>query len=153
MLKEVHKMIDYYKTLQIERTATSDEIKKSFRKLAKKYHPDVNPGDKKSEEIFKQINEAYSILSDESKKAEYDNRMFGSNTEESHQNEKSSASSKTYNPKNKMQDFVHTSNAFESFFGFNPNSDSPELKKNSKVKPMKTKDAFEAIFGKNGFKK
>ena len=55
---------DYYKVLGVARTASADDIKKAFRKLARKYHPDVNPGDKKSEAKFKEINEAYEVLSD-----------------------------------------------------------------------------------------
>lgn len=67
---------DYYKALGVEKSATPDEIKKAFRKLAVKYHPDRNPGDKASEEKFKEINEAYAVLSDAKKKQEYD--TFGS---------------------------------------------------------------------------
>lgn len=63
---------DYYKTLGIERNATPEDVKKSFRKLAMKYHPDRNPGDKESEEKFKKITEAYEVLSDPQKKARYD---------------------------------------------------------------------------------
>ncbi len=63
---------DYYGTLGIKKTATSDEIRKAFRKLARKYHPDVNPNDKKSEEKFKEISEANDILSDEKKRKVYD---------------------------------------------------------------------------------
>ena len=63
---------DYYKTLGVARGASADEIKKAFRKLARKYHPDVNPGDKKSEEKFKEINEAYEVLSDAEKRRKYD---------------------------------------------------------------------------------
>jgi DnaJ-class molecular chaperone len=63
---------DYYKTLGVARGASTDEIKKSFRKLARKYHPDVNPGDKKAEEKFKEINEAYEVLSDAEKRQKYD---------------------------------------------------------------------------------
>jgi len=63
---------DYYKTLGVARGASADEIKKAFRKLARKYHPDVNPGDKKSEEKFKEINEAYEVLSDPDKRHKYD---------------------------------------------------------------------------------
>src|ERR1700739_2959295 len=58
---------DYYATLGVKKTATPEEIRKAFRKLARKYHPDVNPGDKKAEERFKEISEANDILSDEKK--------------------------------------------------------------------------------------
>jgi len=64
--------IDYYETLGVERTASDVEIKTAFRKLALKYHPDRNPGDREAEEKFKQINEAYGCLSDPQKKANYD---------------------------------------------------------------------------------
>ncbi len=66
---------DYYATIGVKKTATSDEIRKAFRKLARKYHPDVNPGDKKAEEKFKEISEANDILSDEKKRKIYD--QFG----------------------------------------------------------------------------
>ncbi|MCL4268995.1 MAG: J domain-containing protein [Anaerolineales bacterium] len=63
---------DYYKILGLERKASTDEIRSAYRKLAMKYHPDKNPGDKKAEEKFKEINEAYQVLSDEQKRAHYD---------------------------------------------------------------------------------
>lgn len=63
---------DYYKTLGVDRKASTDEIRSAYRKLAMKYHPDKNPGDKKAEDKFKEINEAYQVLSDEQKRAHYD---------------------------------------------------------------------------------
>ena len=66
---------DYYEVLGLSKGASNDEIKKAYRRLAKKYHPDMNPGDKEAEAKFKEINEAYSVLSDPDKKSRYD--QFG----------------------------------------------------------------------------
>jgi len=67
---------DYYATLGVKKTATPEEIRKAFRKAARKYHPDVNPGDKKAEERFKEISEANDVLSDEKKRKIYDQVGF-----------------------------------------------------------------------------
>ena len=67
---------DYYEVLGLKKGASEEEIKKAFRKMAMKYHPDRNPGDKKAEEKFKEVNEAYSVLSDADKKAKYDRFGF-----------------------------------------------------------------------------
>ena len=63
---------DYYEVLGLSKGASEDEIKKAYRTLAKKYHPDLNPGDKDAEAKFKEVNEAYAVLSDADKRAKYD---------------------------------------------------------------------------------
>ena len=63
---------DYYQTLGVKRDSSQKEIRKTYRTLARKYHPDVNPGDKAAEEKFKDIQEAYAVLSDPEKRKKYD---------------------------------------------------------------------------------
>src|ERR1700737_1536398 len=64
--------IDYYKTLGVDKTATQDQIRSAYRKLARKYHPDLNPNDKDANKKFQQINEANEVLSDSEKRKKYD---------------------------------------------------------------------------------
>ena len=66
---------DYYEVLGVDKSATDQDLKRAYRKLAKKYHPDANPGNKEAEEKFKEASEAYAVLSDKEKRAQYD--QFG----------------------------------------------------------------------------
>jgi len=145
-------MEDYYKILEVTNTATADEIKKSYRRLAKKYHPDANPGDSAAEVQFKKISEAYETLSDEMKRSDYDRRTGSSQNTDTHKNTQTKTTSrspytrKSFDPK----DFARSGDVFEDFFGFNPKSKEGNINKNNdNVKAMKTKDAFDAIFNRN----
>src|SRR5437773_6060087 len=71
---------DYYDTLKIDRKASQDDIRKSYRRLARKYHPDLNPGDKAAEDRFKKLQEAYDVLSDPKKRQMYDQQGFYSDS-------------------------------------------------------------------------
>lgn len=99
-------MEDLYKILEVDRSATADQIKKAYRELAMKYHPDRNPGDAVAEEKFKKISAAYSVLGDESKRKQYD--MYGST-------DNSTYSSSTYNNGQGFGGY-YQENPFEEWF-------------------------------------
>ena len=86
--------VDYYKTLGIPKTASADDIKKAYRKLARKYHPDVNPGDKEAEKNFKEINEANEVLSNAENRAKYD--KYGENWKHGEEYEKAQQQQRQY---------------------------------------------------------
>ena len=112
--------VDYYKLLGIEKTATAKDIKNAFRKLARKYHPDLNPNDKDAKRKFQQINEANEVLSDPEKRKKYD--QYGKDWQHSDQFEKqrqyqqqpSGSSERNYSGQQSDGDF---SDFFESLFG------------------------------------
>src|SRR3954467_15734623 len=71
---------EYYETLGVPKQASADDIRKAYRKLARKYHPDLNPGDKSAEDRFKNVQEAYDVLSDSKKRTMYDQYGFYSDS-------------------------------------------------------------------------
>jgi len=81
--------IDYYKILEVPKSASDKEIKKSYRKLARKYHPDVNPNDNSAKQKFQQVNEANEVLSDPKKRKKYD--KYGKDWEHGEAYEKAAA--------------------------------------------------------------
>ncbi len=86
--------IDYYKILGLEKNASSDDIKKAYRKLARKYHPDLNPGDKEAEKKFKEINEANEVLSNPDNRTKYD--KYGENWKHGEEYEKAQQQQRQY---------------------------------------------------------
>ena len=113
--------IDYYKILEIDRNASADDIKKAYRKLARKYHPDLNPNDKEAENKFKQVNEANEVLSDPEKRKKYD--QYGQDWKHAEEFERGGAhqsrprgqqSSRAYSGHFTEEDF---SDFFSSMFG------------------------------------
>ncbi|GGA76742.1 molecular chaperone DnaJ [Flavobacterium palustre] len=114
--------IDYYKVLEIDKKATDAEIKKAYRKLARKYHPDVNPNDKEAEKKFKEINEANEVLSNPEKRKKYD--AYGENWQHAAEYEKAHQDQRYYNQSQPHEDFNaygrdgdDYSDFFESLFG------------------------------------
>nr|WP_279230626.1 DnaJ domain-containing protein [Criibacterium bergeronii] len=139
-------MKNYYEVLGLRQNATKDEIKKSYRALAMKYHPDVNSGDVDSEKKFREINEAYETLKDDKKRAEYDNKLSQSQfSEKEKSNSKQSNKQTVYD---KPFDIRDVSDTFENFFGFNAKTgDIVNEEKLKKKNPIDTTDIFEKFMG------
>lgn len=139
-----------YQILGVAKDATMDQIKSAYRKLAKKYHPDVHPGDEECEKKFQEITEAYSILSDENKRKKYDASFSDAqNAQENRQEtrERKTQQTGTYDSK---VDFENINKTFERFFGFDPKTKdvTNEKKLNPKQKnPLDTTDMFERFMG------
>lgn len=140
-------MADWYSVLQVSRQATEGEIKSAYRKMAKKYHPDAHPGDRECEARFKEITEAYTILSDAKKRRKYDEELDRQPREgtpkgpKKHPREDAGAA---------KVDFENISRSFESFFGFDPRTkevvNEKKLKPDYKTgNPLDTTKIFEAF--------
>lgn len=106
--------IDYYKILGIPQSATESEIKTAYRKLARKYHPDLNPNNKEAEKKFKEINEANDVLSDSEKRKKYD--AYGKDWKHADEFEKAKQQQQSHRNANPQQDFGDFSGDFSDFF-------------------------------------
>lgn len=143
-------MKDYYKILEISTNANKDEMKKAFRQLAKKYHPDRNSGDENALRMFQEVNEAYEVLSNDKSKEEYDKKRAAFNTNKNKQtkgNEKKSAKN-SRTSQDKADSINDLNKYFQSFFGFEANSnniDKSKLKRENN-NPIDTSNIFDSFF-------
>ena len=137
-------MENYYKILGVSENVTNEELKKVYRKLAKKYHPDANVGNTQAEEMFKKVSKAYEVLSDETSRAKYDREIKGNfnNFDTNTNNKKTGTSSVNEDIFNKFNGF----NVFEQAFGMNNKSNKNENIKATK-NPMDFTDMFENFMG------
>jgi curved DNA-binding protein len=150
MEKETGMRPDYYKILGVIENATEDEIKKSYRKIAKRYHPDTNPGDQEAERKFKEAAEAYGVLSDAEKRKAYDHersKAYGTVTGQNRPEGKTRTFQKAPG-----FDFNHMSSNFEQFFGFHPgtgkvNEDKLNPDRKTKANPIDMTEMFERYMG------
>lgn len=126
-------MINYYNIMQLPKTASALEIKKAFKKLAKKYHPDINPNNKTAEEKFKEINKAYAVLGNPDKRKKYDEEL-----EQFHGTKKTKPTQS-----NVKVDFANMNSMFDEFFGKKEKSKEP-----AKTGPINTDRMFESFFRK-----
>ena len=136
-------MSTYYEVLGVSRDAGDDEIKKAYRELAKKYHPDVNPGSE-AEEQFKEIGEAYEVLMDQKKRAEYDESFAKPAPGESSQKQSTMSGFNPFDITGKIN--------FEDFVGFNPATQEPQKenktrKQDANAAPINTADLFSRFMG------
>lgn len=139
-------MNEYYRTLGVQPGASQDDLKKAYRALAKKYHPDLHPGDQEAETRFKEVNEAYEVLGDPAKRKEYDVKQ---QTAQRHQ-APNKARSATRTPRGGPVDFSQMQGGFAQFFGFDPATGQvldEEKVSGQKRNPLDTTDLFERFMG------
>ena len=139
-------MNEYYRTLGVQPGASQDDLKKAYRALAKKYHPDLHPGDQEAETRFKEVNEAYEVLGDPDKRKEDDATQ---QTAQRHQ-APNKARSATRTPRGGPVDFSQMQGGFAQFFGFDPATGQvldEEKVSGQKRNPLDTTDLFERFMG------
>jgi len=139
---------DYYKVLGLSSAATEEDIKKTYRKLARQYHPDLNPGDKAAEERFKEIGEAYEVLSDPGRRAKYDNK------EQTAQSAGTASGSAARKPASPFTEEMYNAMRRQSRDYFDVEAQVKAKKeKSTKRNPLDAGDLFAAYFGQVGKEK
>ena len=153
-------MENYYAVLEVDKTATKKEIKKSYYRLAKKYHPDHNPDDPKAAERFKLVGEAYRTLSDDASRADYDQKLASGGA--APQGKAAPGQTQAARPKTAPRqqtpagppDFSKMQESFSRFWGFDPKSKevtnedklNTYVPKDTRKNPLDTTAAFEKFF-------
>ncbi len=144
-------MENLYRVLGVPEDAAEDDLKLAYRKLAKKYHPDANPGDRECEKRFQAINEAYSILSSPEKRKKYDAEYRRFRAESGSASGAGTAhGAASAKEQSSGIDFENIHRTFERFFGFNPDTKTVtnEQKLNPGARnPLDTTDLFERFMG------
>ncbi len=142
-------MKDYYKILGLPPTATKKEIKKALRQLARKYHPDLHPGDKAAAEQFKRINEACQVLSDDSKRARYDLDRKQQGQRQQTQQCRQHTQQKAAHTSSPKPDFsqAFSRRAFEDAFFAGIQKPTAKDAGSDKKNPLDTSDLFKGFFG------
>ncbi|MCT4509795.1 MAG: DnaJ domain-containing protein [Tepidibacter sp.] len=136
-------MKNLYEILEINKDASQNEIKKAYRRLAKKYHPDRNPNDKCAGDKFREVAQAYEILSDEKLRKEYDDKLLNFKKE----NKTNDHFSKSKKNNSKKTSGMNVDFEFEKFFGFNPKTkETTEDFKNKSKDPFDTTNIFNSFF-------
>ncbi|MEG0552150.1 MAG: DnaJ domain-containing protein [Carnobacterium sp.] len=144
-------MKNHYITLGISKNATQELIKDAYRKLSKKHHPDVSGGNKDSERLFLEIQEAYKVLKDVASRKAYDTQLEGFGQGRSNRYEESDGKgNKQTDSKRQGFDMNNLEKNFEHFFGFNPKTKekSATNSKQNKKNPIDTTELFERFFKK-----
>ncbi|MBD8032003.1 J domain-containing protein [Solibacillus merdavium] len=141
-------MKTHYETLSVSKDASQDQIKLAYRKLSKKYHPDVNGGSKDAEKIFLEVQEAYTVLKNKTSREEYDRQL--ENASHNHDKRKAGNTANKQTSESKQAFNIHDMEKnFEQFFGFNPKSKEMQSKSHKgKKNPIDTSDLFERYFNK-----
>lgn len=142
-------MKDYYKILGLSPTATKKEIKKAFRQLARKYHPDLHPGDKAAAEQFKRINEACQVLSDDNKRARYDLDRKQQGQRQQTQQCRQHTQQKAAHTSSAKPDFsqAFSRRAFEDAFFAGIQKPTAKDAGSDKKNPLDTSALFKGFFG------